>query len=337
MVRGRMARKTKYFFNPKSLEFEKVWDNRKYIIWRGVGFASLILVLSIILASFFTRFFASPRERMMIAEQSRLKNQFRIVERQLDELESEMKTLRNRDAQLYRAIYEADPPKPVDYRGDDYEELLNLKESKLVIRLRQKLDYIKKLSIKQSESYELLKNLVEQKQALLDAIPAIQPILNKDLTRLASGFGNRIDPITHGISFHPGMDFTADIGTEVFSTGEGVVEKSMNDPYGYGSHIIINHGYNYKTLYAHLSSIDVRPGQKVKRGQKIGRVGNTGYSTGPHLHYEVRKNDEPVNPAFYYYKELTDADYKRMLELSQRETKTFDKWLSPGQEKSTSK
>lgn len=319
-----MARKTKYFFNPRSLEFEKVSSNLKYIAWRSVGFASLVLVLAILLAIFVAPFFASPREKAMAKQNRDMEKQLKIVSREVDEIEKELEALRERDLKVYRAIYEADPPKPIDYRGEDYEELLGMNQGKLVVRLRQKLDKLKVMSEQQEKSYQMITGLVRSREEMVNSVPAIQPILNEDLTRMASGFGYRIDPFTHASSFHPGMDFTADYGTEIFATGDGVVKRSLNDAWGYGIHIIIDHGFGYTTLYGHLSRMLVRPGQKVKRGQIIGRVGSTGYSTGPHLHYEVRKNDQPLNPAFFYYKNLSDADFKRMIELSKRETKSFD-------------
>ncbi|MBL7650246.1 MAG: M23 family metallopeptidase, partial [Candidatus Hydrogenedentes bacterium] len=162
------------------------------------------------------------------------------------------------------------------------------------------------------------------KEQVINSIPAIQPVANKDLTRMASGYGYRMDPFYHTFSFHQGMDFTADYGAEVYATGDGVVQNSMNDGWGYGNHVIINHGFGYTTLYGHLSRIVVRPGQAVKRGQLIGNVGSTGRSTGPHLHYEVRKNGNPLNPAFFYHNDLSDEQYRRMLEMSKRETKRFD-------------
>ena len=150
------------------------------------------------------------------------------------------------------------------------------------------------------------------------------PVANKDLKRMASGFGYRLDPFYHTFTFHGGMDFTAETGTEVYATGDGRVVKRQSDAWGYGNHIIVNHGHGYTTVYAHLSRFAVSNGAKVKRGQLIGYVGSTGRSTGPHLHYEVRRNNNPLNPAFFYRNDLSDEDFQKMLELSQRETNRFD-------------
>lgn len=319
-----MARKTKYFFNPKNLEFERVRDNVRYIRWRALGFTSMVVVLGIIIAFLFSKMFASPRERALINENRFIKRQIGALERQMREFDAQLSDLKERDLKIYRAMYEADPPKPVDYRGADYAELLTMPEGKIIQRIRQKLDRLTADANAQKLSYENLKKLILTKDEMINSIPAIQPMANKDLTRMASGFGYRMDPFYHTFSFHQGMDFTADIGTEVYATGDGVVKNSMNDGWGYGNHVIIYHGFGYTTLYGHLSRIAVRAGQKVKRGQLIGNVGSTGRSTGPHLHYEVRKNGNPLNPAFFFHNDLSDEQYRRMLEMSKRETKRFD-------------
>lgn len=319
-----MARKTKYFFNPKSLSFERVRDNRRYIASRIFGVTSLVIVLSILLSLVFSRFFASPREKLLIDNNRALRREIKTMNRAISELEATMGELKERDLKIYRAMYEADPPKPVDYRGADYEELRKLPEGELIQRIRQKIDRLNIEAKAQTASYETLKKLIRSKESFVNSLPAIQPVANKDLTRMASGFGYRLDPFYRTFTFHAGMDFTADIGAEVYATGDGVVQKSMNDGWGYGNHVIIDHGFGYTTLYGHLSRITVRPGQAVKRGQLIGNVGSTGRSTGPHLHYEVRRGGNPLNPAFFYHNDLTDEQYRRMLEMSKRESKRFD-------------
>lgn len=318
------ARKTKYFFNPKSLEFERVRDNVKYITWRFIGLSSLVLVLGVLMAFVFSRVFASPREKILINQNRSLKREIASIEREVSEFEKQMNELKERDLKIYRAMYEADPPKPVDYRGADYAEMLELPQGELIQRIMQKIDHLEKDAKAQERSYTTLSKLIRTKEEVINSIPAIQPVANKDLNRMASGYGYRLDPFYHTATFHAGMDFTADIGTEVYATGDGVVQKSTNDGWGYGNHVVISHGFGYTTLYGHLSRIAVRPGAKIKRGQIIGYVGSTGRSTGPHLHYEVRKNGNPINPAFFYHNDLSDEQYQRMLEMSKRETKRFD-------------
>jgi murein DD-endopeptidase MepM/ murein hydrolase activator NlpD len=319
-----MARKTKYFFNPKSLEFERVRDNIKYITWRFVGFFSLIIVLGVLMAFVFSRMFASPRERILMNQNRSLRSQIAVIDREVADFEEQMNELKDRDLKIYRAMYEADPPKPVNYRGKDYAELLDLPQGKLIQRIMQKIDRLEASAKIQEQSYTTLAKLIRTKEEVINSIPAIQPVANRDLNRMASGYGYRMDPFYHTATFHAGMDFTCDIGTPVYATGDGVVQKSMNDGWGYGNHVIISHGFGYSTLYGHLSRIAARPGSKIKRGQVIGYVGSTGRSTGPHLHYEVRKNGNPLNPAFFYHNDLSDEQYKRMLEMSKRETKRFD-------------
>ena len=319
-----MARKTKYFFNPKSLSFERVRDNRSYMLWRAIGFSSLILVLSLLFSALFSRIFANPRERSLMDDNASLRREIKMLDRGVNELEQNLAVLKERDVKIYRAMYEAEPPKPIDYRGEDYAELKNLPEGDLIQRIRQKIDRLGKESYAQAVSYETLKRLIRSKESFVNAIPAIQPVSNEDLNQMASGFGYRLDPFYRTFTFHPGMDFTADVGTEVYATGDGIVQKSQDDGWGYGNHVIINHGFGYTTLYGHLSKIAVSSGASIKRGQLVGYVGNTGRSTGPHLHYEVRRGGNPLNPAFFYHHDLTDEQYRRMIEMSSRQTKRFD-------------
>jgi murein DD-endopeptidase MepM/ murein hydrolase activator NlpD len=193
-----------------------------------------------------------------------------------------------------------------------------------MLRTSQKLDYLSKQIVVQSKSYDEILKLVQNKANMLGAIPAIQPVSTKDLKQMASGFGWRTDPIYKMPKFHAGMDFAAPIGTEVYATGDGVVQRADAQASGYGNHIRIDHGYGYMTLYGHLSRTKVRPGQKVKRGEVIGYVGNTGKSTGPHLHYEVYKNGEHQNPINYYFNDLTPDEYEAMLKISANSNQSFD-------------
>ena len=244
--------------------------------------------------------------------------------RQIDEFEKRLQDLEDKDINIYRSIFNVAPPKPTDFRGKDYAELAKLPNGKLLQRIKEKADQLQALAEAQEASFVKLQKLSKNRITAIDAIPAIMPVANKDLRQLASGFGYRRDPFYHTPSFHPGMDFTAAVGTEIYATANGTVSLIKTEPWGYGNHIVINHGNGYTTLYGHLSRSIVRPGQKIKRGQLIGYVGNTGRSTGSHLHYEVRKFNNPLNPAFFYRNDLTDEQYQRMIELSQREATRFD-------------
>ena len=318
------GKRTKYFYNPKTLSFEKVSEHKSYVRWRFFGTSSLFLVtvvgLSFLLSYFYVNYSLLPSQQNTGAVLRELRNS----QRQIQALEDRLLNLEDKDVSIYRGIFNVEPPKPIDLRGKDYSELAKMPYGNLVVRIQQKLDSLNALSDKQEKSYQKLEKLAQNRIKAIDAIPAIMPIANKDLKRWASGYGYRLDPFYHTPSFHPGMDFTAEVGTEVYATAAGTIQITKSEAWSYGNHVIIDHGYGYTTLYGHLSRFAVRPGQKVKRGQLVGYVGNTGRSTGPHLHYEVRKYKNPLNPAFFYRNDLTDEQYQRMIELSQREATRFD-------------
>jgi len=318
------GKRTKYFYNPKTLSFEKVSEHKSYVRWRFFGTTSLFLVtvvgLSFLLSYFYVNYSLLPSQQNTGAVLKELRNS----QRQIQALEDRLLNLEDKDVSIYRGIFNVDPPKPIDLRGKDYSELSKMPYGRLVVRIQQKLDSLNALSEKQEKSYLKLEKLAQNRIKAIDAIPAIMPVANKDLKRWASGFGYRLDPFYHTPSFHPGMDFTAEVDTEVYATAAGTVQITKSEAWSYGNHVIIDHGYGYTTLYGHLSRFAVRPGQKVTRGQLVGYVGNTGRSTGPHLHYEVRKFKNPLNPAFFYRNDLTDEQYQRMIELSQREATRFD-------------
>ncbi|MCL9980344.1 MAG: M23 family metallopeptidase [Bacteroidia bacterium] len=318
-----MAR-TKYFYNPKSLSFEKVSENRRYMIWRVIGFSALIIVSVGLTALVLAQFLTEKFDNSSAASQSNTLSAIRSLEKQIESLDQQISDLQQKDVEVYRAIYGVDPPKLEKLEKANYNALLKLSYGDNLKKLHVRMDQIKSLVATQEKSYKQLDKLIKNRSDLVNSIPAIMPVANKDLKRMASGFGYRLDPFYHTFSFHGGMDFTAEVGTEVYATGDGRVSKVSQETWGYGNHIIVQHGHGYTTLYGHLSRFAVRAGEKVKRGQLIGYVGNTGRSTGPHLHYEVRKNDNPLNPAFFYRNDLTDEQYQQMLELSQREANRFD-------------
>lgn len=319
-----MARRTKYFYNPKSLSFERVSEHRSYVLWRRLGATSLFVVLvvglSFLISHFYVRFNLLPSQKNPMAVLRELES----TDRQLQALEARLTDLEDKDLNIYRSIFNVAPPKPTDFRGKDYTELSQLPNGKMLTRIKQKADQLEALAQAQEASFVKLQKLSKNRINAIDAIPAIMPVANKDLRQMASGFGYRRDPFYHTPSFHPGMDFTAPTGTEVYATASGSIVLTKTEPWGYGNHVIINHGNGYTTLYGHLSRFAVRGGQKIKRGQLIGYVGNTGRSTGSHLHYEVRKYNNPLNPAFFYRNDLSDEQYQKMIELSQREATRFD-------------
>ncbi|MCB0764698.1 MAG: M23 family metallopeptidase, partial [Flavobacteriales bacterium] len=230
---------------------------------------------------------------------------------------------------IYRVIFEADPlPETMRNAGSGgvnrYKDLRGFGSSDVVIDTRKRLDKLTRQLLVQSRSLDEVAALVLRKQEMLAAIPAVQPIPNEDLTATAGGFGMRIHPIHKIPKFHAGMDFTAKQGTPIYATGDGRVTFADYSTNGYGLHVIVDHGFDYETLYAHLSELKVRNGQKVKRGDVIGLVGNTGLSAGPHLHYEVHKGGEAVDPANYYFNDLDAAEYARMMELSRNAGQSLD-------------
>lgn len=316
--------RTKYFYNQKSLSFEKVSENRGYVLWRLLGISSLIIVSVAILSIIISRFITDSYDDILDKKTKAAEFEIKQLQRDLREIDASLSDLREKDENIYRAIYGVAPPKIKEVDDNDYQELLKLSHGKALIKLKKRLTELKALSEAQDKSYQQLTKLISQRSDLVNSIPAIMPVANRDLKRMASGFGYRLDPFYHTFTFHGGMDFTAETGTEVYATGDGRVVKRQSDAWGYGNHIVVNHGHGYTTVYAHLSRFAVSNGAKVKRGQLIGYVGSTGRSTGPHLHYEVRRNNNPLNPAFFYRNDLSDEDFQKMLELSQRETNRFD-------------
>ena len=322
-------KKEKYVFNTQTLSFEKAvvsWGTR---IIRAVGFLIAALVFSLVISTIYYRFFDSPKEKVLKAELNEMKDQYAILSREVDRLNSVMGDLHYRDGNIYRVLFEAEPISDdiwqVGSGGiNKYRFLDKYDNGELMKDLAIKTDKLRKQMALQSKSYDVIADLIKNQQNMLASIPSTQPILNKKLNRMASGFGWRIDPVYKITKFHAGMDFTCSVGTEVYVTGDGVVETVNYSYGGYGNEIVVNHGYGYKTRYAHLSRFKVRVGQKVKRGDVIGNTGNTGKSTGPHLHYEVLKNNNAVNPAYYYYNDLKDADYAKMIEMSNAPGQTLD-------------
>lgn len=287
------------------------------------------LVLALFYNLVFSAFFDTPKEKELMRENKQLELQYEILNKKFDLVEKTLDDLQRRDNNIYRVIFETEPiPSSVREAGfggsERYEKLKGLDDSELVIKTSKRLDKLSKQLYIQSKSYDQIINKAENKEEMLASIPAIQPISNDDLTRTASGYGWRIHPIYKIKKFHDGMDFTAPTGTEVYATGDGVVSKVKNSYRGYGKRVVIDHGFGYKTRYAHLTSFNVRRGEEVKRGDVIGYVGNSGLSTAPHLHYEVEKDGEKVNPVHYYFNDLTPEQYEKMIFISSNSGQSFD-------------
>lgn len=321
-------RKVYYIYNPKTRTYDRIYPTlrqrvmsylRRLFVGMGLGAGSFLLLL---LA------FGSPSEKDLRVENSRLLSQYHILSSRLDEALGVMQQLQQRDDNLYRVIMQSDPVAeglrtPNYSKTNRYEELMDMANAKLVVNTTRQMDLLERQVYMQSQSFDEVVDLCRRHDEMLACIPAIQPVANKDLRQTASGYGNRIDPIYKTVKFHAGMDFSAFTGTPVYATGNGVVRKAGWEGL-YGNCIEIDHGFGYLTRYAHLHKIEVRMGQKVVRGQTIGRVGSTGKSTGPHLHYEVHVKGKVVNPINYYFMDLSADDYDRMIQLAANHGKVFD-------------
>ncbi|MCB0761509.1 MAG: M23 family metallopeptidase, partial [Flavobacteriales bacterium] len=319
----------KYKYNPQTLNYEKVSKGAKdYLLAAGV-YVFIIAAISAISIFVFNTFVENPKERALRKELEFAQNQISELNAELDTLEIIAVNLQKKDDEIYRSIFGADPyPEHLRRRGiggsDRFKNLTGYQSSEQVIETKKRISRLQRSLVAQSKSMEEIFELAASNNEMLQSIPAIQPINNKDLTRVASGYGYRIHPIYKIRKLHTGMDFSANVGTEIYATGDGEVVEVEKKNRGYGYHIVIQHGYGYQTLYGHMSEILVRKGQKVKRGEVIGLVGNTGTSVAPHLHYEVIKEGEKVNPANYYFNDLTPEQYEELLEKSKVANQSFD-------------
>ncbi len=321
--------KIKYVYNPKTLQYEraveKFRDKLKRILWgiaSGVVFSAAVIILAYI-------FLRSPREKQYQREIETLVVRYELLQKRMERLQNVLNDLRQRDDNVYRAIFEAEPvPSSLRNSGinneEAYAELQRFEYGELIKQSEKKLDNVAKQIVVQSKSYDQIFELVKNKEALMQSIPAIMPVNLKDLMLMASGFGMRTDPIYKTLRFHAGMDFVTEPGRPIYATGNGTVVRADMDAGGYGNHVRIEHGFGYLTLYGHMSKILVRPNQKVRRGQIIGLVGSTGKSVGPHCHYEVHKNGEPIDPINFYYNDLSPAEYNKLVQMSANPTQSFD-------------
>lgn len=321
--------KTRYTFNTKTLAYEKHKRTLVQKIFRFSLFLVSTLAFSVMLIFLAYTFLGSPKERVLQREIAQYELQFQIANDRLDQMQKLMDELADKDDNIYRVVFEADPiPKSIRQAGyggvDRYSRLEGFSNSQLLMQTAKKLDNIASQVYVQSKSFDEVFDLARNKEKMLASIPAIQPVNNVDLKRLSSYYGYRPDPIYKVKKFHAGVDFSAPQGTAIYATGSGVVVKTIRSRRGYGNTIEIDHGYGYKTFYAHIKEIKVKRGEKVKRGQIIATVGNTGKSTAPHLHYEVRKNNRTANPIYYFFNDLTPGEYEKLLDLSKLPNQSLD-------------
>ena len=318
---------TKYKYNPKTLTYERVEISVKKRVLTGFSFVATGLVFAAIFILFF--YVGSHNEKKLLRENEQLVFQYNLLNKRVDQLTAVLDDIQKRDDDIYRTIFEAEPiAKNIRKAGiggvNRHKNLEGYDNSDIVITSTKKLDQLAKQLYVQSTSFDEVFELAKEKEKMLASIPAIQPISNKDLARMASGYGYRIHPIYKTRKMHSGMDFTAPTGTEIYATGNGIIKEVERSRRGFGNHVVIDHGFGYQTIYAHMSTFNVRVGQKIKRGEIIGYVGNTGTSTAPHLHYEVHKNGQAVNPISFYFNDLTPKEYDAMIELSAAANQSFD-------------
>jgi murein DD-endopeptidase MepM/ murein hydrolase activator NlpD len=320
---------SKYKFNPESLSFDKIRLGARSILLRSLALLIGSVIVAVVFNFLFGLFFDTPKEKALKREIEQLSLQYNLIHREMGNLEKVIEHLQETDDNLYRTIFGAEPVMATQRQAgiggvSRFSDLEGFNNSKLVIETAKKLDAIRKKVYVQSKSFDELILLSREKEQMLRSIPAIMPVSTRDLTRIASGFGLRIHPYYKISKFHAGMDFTAPLGTEIYATGDGTIESVSSGKRGMGNYIIVNHGFGYTSTYAHLESFNVRQGQKVRRGDVIGFVGNTGMSIAPHLHYEIRLNGENVDPVNYFFNDLSPAEYETMIEIASKTGQSFD-------------
>jgi murein DD-endopeptidase MepM/ murein hydrolase activator NlpD len=323
--------KVKYYYDSENLAYQRIKPQKR----KKFGYVFLFLLSSLLFGFLCltllinTPYFETPKDKLLTGELESMKLNYRLLDKKMDLMTDVLNAVEDRDNNIYRIYFNTSPiPKEQRKSGfggtNRYKDLEGFNNSELVIKTNKKIDILTKELVIQSKSLDDIVALAKQKEKLLAAIPAIQPVKNEDLKRMASGYGYRSDPFTKIRKMHYGMDFTAKSGTVVYATGDGVILKADNSLSGYGNHIEINHGFGYVTLYAHLSKYNCRPGQKVKRGDVIGYVGSTGRSEAPHLHYEVIKNGEKINPLNFYYGSISAEEYVAITKLASQENQSLD-------------
>ncbi len=322
-------KKIKYYYNTHTLRYEKLVTPLRVKLLRTFSFIAVALVSSALISFFAFRFVGSPAEKLLRAENERLKYRYQDLDKEVQTLEQQMKELETRDNTVYRTIFEADPI-PDSARASSIErqkeiaKVESISDNRIVRSIQTSLNVLSSRIAAQKKSYEELSLLVNNKEKILAGTPAIQPVSNQDLNRIASGFGYRIDPIYKTPKMHAGLDFSAPQGTPIYATADGTVKTTGYSDVGYGNHVIINHGYGYETLYGHMVRIKARVRQKIKRGEIIGYVGSTGKSTGPHLHYEVHKNGQKLDPVYFFYNDLTPQQFNELLKRAKASNQSFD-------------
>lgn len=323
-----MAKK-KYIYNPQTLDYEEYTPSKSkrirsilfYVITAGIlGYVSMAIINNVI---------GTPKERMQAREIEFMKLQYDIINDKIETIDELLSEMQDRDDNIYRMIFEAEPiptsVRKAGYGGTDrYDALNGYDNTGIVKETAKKIDVVESQLNVQSKSFDDVYNMAKNKAKMLSCIPAIMPVKDVDIYRISSHFGYRTDPFYKVQKMHSGIDFSGPMGTHIYCTGDGVVESVVKGNNGYGNFVLVNHGYGYKTRYAHLSKANVKVGQKVKRGEYIADMGNSGKSTAPHLHYEVIKNNKAINPIDFFFNDLTPEEYDKIIELSEKPSMTMD-------------
>ncbi len=311
------------------MRFEKLTTPLRVRLLQVFGYIAASIVTGILIFAITFRYIDSPKEKLLRQQNDDLKQNYQVMNERIKQLQLQMDELANRDNYVYRSIFESNPI-PDSARVKEMEKkkevqlVQSMGETELVNSMAAQLNNLSLRMAYQVKSFGAIENMVKNKEKLLAAIPSIQPISNRSLNRVSSGFGYRIDPVYKDRRLHPGLDFTAPVGTPIYAAADGVVRDAGFNTGGYGNRVVVNHGFGYETLYAHMVRIKARVGTKVKRGEVIGYVGSTGKSTGPHLHYEVHKNGTQLDPIYFFYNDLTPAQFDRILKLAAASNQSFD-------------
>ncbi len=322
-------KKIKYYYNTNTLRYEKLETPLRVKLLRILGFLAASVVSAIIIVSIAFKYLASPAEKNLQRKYDVVEEKYDILNDQLVKLQQQMVDLEKRDNGVYRVIFEASPiPDSARAKAMEKQKEIQLvqgmNQSDLTGSVAATLNNLSQRIAFQNKSFDEIGGFIKNKEVLLACTPAIQPVSNKDLSRIASGFGYRIDPVYKTVKMHAGLDFAAPQGTPIYATANGTVTVGGNTGNGYGNHVVINHGYGYETLYGHMVRVKVHAGEKVKRGEIIGWVGSTGKSTGPHCHYEVHKNGQHVDPVYFFYNDLTPEQFDRLLKMAASPNQSFD-------------
>jgi murein DD-endopeptidase MepM/ murein hydrolase activator NlpD len=323
--------KVKYYYDSENLAYTKIKTKKRI----KIGYAMLFLLASALFGFLIfvllinTPYFKTPKDRLQARDIENLKLQYAILNKKMDQINDVAEAIEDRDNNIYRVYFnKTEIPDSIRKSGfkdlKRYKDLEGYNNTQLVLNTTKRIDKLSKQLAIQSKSLDEILKLAKLKGNLLLAIPAIQPVRNENLKRVASGFGYRIDPFTKVRKMHNGMDFTANTGSPIYATGDGVVARADNTASGFGNHVVIRHGFGYESLYAHLSKYNCRPGQHVKRGDVIGYVGSTGRSEGPHCHYEVHKDGKVVNPLNFYYGNISAAEYVAISQMANLENQSLD-------------